>query len=163
MNAPPYAASCPSAPRWENRFGAGGKCRQFGTCRHPGIGTHRPPDRIFNGFNELWFGQELALRDSGPKPMMKIEIQETGESVVLRVEGRLAGAFVPELENCWRTAQSTQPKRSISVDLKSVTCVDRAGRYLLQLMHLSGVPFLRPGLAVQDILEQIREQPECRH
>jgi len=95
--------------------------------------------------------------------MMKIEIQETGESVVLRVEGRLAGAFVPELENCWRRTQSTQASRSISVDLKNVTCVDRAGRYLLQLMHRNGVPFLRAGLAVQDILEQIMEQPECRH
>lgn len=94
---------------------------------------------------------------------MKIEIQETGESVVLRVEGRLAGAFVPELEHCWRDAQSTQPKRQISVDLKNVTCIDRSGKYLLQLMHRSGVPFLRAGLAVQDILEQIMEQPECRH
>jgi len=95
--------------------------------------------------------------------MMKIEIQETGESVVLRVEGRLSGAFVPELEHCWRDTQSTQPKRRISVDLKNVTCIDRSGKYLLQLMHRSGVPFLRAGLAVQDILEQIMEQPECRH
>jgi anti-anti-sigma regulatory factor len=100
--------------------------------------------------------------------MMKIEIQEAGESVVLKVEGRLAGAFVPELENCWRTAQSAGPGRAISVDLKNVTCVDRAGRYLLQSMHRQGVPFLRAGLAVQDILEQIMldqimEQPECRH
>ena len=95
--------------------------------------------------------------------MMKIEIQETGESVVLRVEGRLAGAFVPELEDCWRRTQSMQPGRGISVDLKNVTCVDRAGRYLLQLMHRNGVPFLRAGLAVQDILEQIMEQPECHH
>jgi anti-anti-sigma regulatory factor len=111
----------------------------------------------------LDFGPELAFPVSGRKPMMKIEVQETGESVVLRVEGRLAGAFVPELENCWRQAQSTQPNRSISVDLKNVTCVDRAGRYLLQLMHRNGVPFLRAGLALQDILEQIMEQPECHH
>ena len=100
--------------------------------------------------------------------MMKIEIQETGESVVLKVEGRLAGAFATELENCWKSARSAQPGRLISVDLKNVTCVDREGRYLLQAMHRQGVHFLRAGLAVQDILEQIvldqiMEQPECRH
>jgi hypothetical protein len=83
--------------------------------------------------------------------------------MVLQVQGRLAGAFAVELENCWRAAQSAQPDRKISVDLKNVTCVDRAGRYLLQSMHRSGVPFLGAGLAVQDILEQIMEQPECRH
>src|SRR5580698_7128900 len=100
--------------------------------------------------------------------MMKIEIQESGGQVVLQVQGRLAGAFAGELEECWRQVQSAQPGRPISLDLKNVTCVDRAGRYLLQTMHRSGVPFLRAGLAVQDILEQIKfdqfmEQPECRH
>ena len=56
-----------------------------------------------------------------------------------------------------------RPGHQISVDLKNVTCVDRAGKYLLQMMYRSGVPFLRAGLGVQDILEQIMEQPECRH
>jgi anti-anti-sigma regulatory factor len=98
--------------------------------------------------------------------MMKIEVQEAGEQLILHVEGRLAGACVPELENCWQVAQSSQPNRAISVDLKNVTCVDRAGRRLLQSMHRNGVPFLRADLAVQDILEQIMveqfmEWPEC--
>jgi anti-anti-sigma regulatory factor len=95
--------------------------------------------------------------------MMKIETQEYGGQLVLQVQGRLAGAFAAELESCWRKAQSAEPGRQISVDLKNVTCVDRAGRYLLQMMHRNGVPFLRAGLAVQDILEQIMEQPECHH
>jgi len=95
--------------------------------------------------------------------MMKIEIQESPDSVVLKVEGRLAGAFAAELESCWKAARAKRPEGTISVDLKNVTCVDRAGRYLLQMMHRSGVPFLRAGLAVQDILEQIMEQPECHH
>ena len=95
--------------------------------------------------------------------MIKIETRELGDQLILQVEGRLAGAFVPELEGCWLAARVSQPNRKISVDLKSVTCVDRAGRYLLQLMHSNGVEFLRAGLAVQDILEQVMEQPECRH
>jgi anti-anti-sigma regulatory factor len=95
--------------------------------------------------------------------MMKIQMKEVDDQLILQVEGRLAGAFVPELETCWQVARTNQPSRKISVDLKSVTCVDRAGRYLLQLMHSNGVRFLRAGLAVQDILEQIMEQPECKH
>ncbi|MCU1235286.1 MAG: hypothetical protein JWP63_3253 [Candidatus Solibacter sp.] len=95
--------------------------------------------------------------------MMKIQQEEHDDQLVLLVEGRLTGAFVPELERCWQAARSDKPHRKISVDLKSVTCVDRAGRYLLQWMHGSGVDFLRAGLAVQDILEQIMGQQECKH
>ncbi|HXB75765.1 MAG TPA: hypothetical protein VNY05_46465 [Candidatus Acidoferrales bacterium] len=93
--------------------------------------------------------------------MMKIQSQELDEQLILQVEGRLAGAFVPELETCWQAARADRPNRKISVDLKSVTCIDRDGRRLLQSMHSHGVGFLRAGLAVQDILEQIMEQPEC--
>jgi len=94
--------------------------------------------------------------------MMKIQTQDFDDRVVLQVEGRLAGAFVPELENCWKAARERRPARPISVDLKNVTCIDRAGRYLLQLMHASGVGFVRAGLATQDILEQVMEQ-KCGH
>jgi anti-anti-sigma regulatory factor len=95
--------------------------------------------------------------------MMKIEMNELDDQLILQVEGRLAGAFVPELEQCWQNARRSQPNRKVSVDLKNVTCVDRSGRYLLQLMHSNGVGFLRAGLAIQDILEQVMEQPECKH
>ena len=93
--------------------------------------------------------------------MMKIQMKELDDQLILQVEGRLAGAFVPELESCWNAARIGQPSRKISVDLKDVTCVDRAGRYLLQLMHGKGVGFLRAGLAIQDILDQIMDRQEC--
>lgn len=95
--------------------------------------------------------------------MMKIQTKELDDQVILQVEGRLAGAFVPELEDCWQAARASQPGRKISVDLKNVTFIDRSGRYLLQLMHTNGVGFLRAGLAVQDILEQVTGQQEWRH
>jgi len=91
--------------------------------------------------------------------MMKIQMQELDGQFILQVEGRLAGAFVPELESFWQAACARQPNRRISVDLKSVTCVDRAGRLLLQSMHHHGTGFLGAGLAIQDILEQVME---CR-
>lgn len=94
--------------------------------------------------------------------MIKIHIEEMDGRLIIYVEGRLAGAFVPELENCWNMARSGDSGRRISVDLSGITCVDRSGRYLLQLMHSCGVEFLRPGIALQDILQQVKEQQECR-
>ena len=95
-------------------------------------------------------------------PMMKIQVNERGDQLILEVEGRLAGVFVPELEQCWRSALAIRPDRTVQVDLKHVTCVDRAGRSLLQSMHCGGVVFLRAGIAIQDILEQIIEEQECK-
>jgi len=95
-------------------------------------------------------------------PMMKIQVNELGDQLILEVEGRLAGVFVPELEQCWRTSLAIRPDRKVLVDLKDVTCVDRAGRSLLHLMHCEGVLFLRAGMAIQDILEQIMEEQECK-
>ncbi len=90
-------------------------------------------------------------------------MKQLDDRLILQVEGRLAGAFVPELENCWKAAHASQPARKISIDLKNVTCIDQAGRYLLQLMYGNGVNFLPAALAIQDILEQIMEQRECGH
>ena len=93
--------------------------------------------------------------------MMKIEVNDLGDRLILEVEGRLAGVFVPELEQCWRGALAIQPNRKVLVDLKHVTCVDRAGRCLLQSMSRGGVQFLRAGIAIQDILEEIMEEQGC--
>ena len=93
--------------------------------------------------------------------MMKIQRKDLDGRTILQVEGRLVGAFAAELECCWRAVREEQPDRKLSVDLQSVTCVDRAGRRLLQAMHGEGVDFLRARLATQDILEQIMEEPEC--
>src|SRR6476660_9438412 len=94
--------------------------------------------------------------------MMKIQVHERGDQLILEVEGRLAGVFVPELEQCWRSALAIGPDRTVQVDLKHVTCVDRAGRSVLQSMHCGGVRFGRAGIAIQDMLEQMIEEQECK-
>jgi anti-anti-sigma regulatory factor len=94
--------------------------------------------------------------------MMKIQVKMDGEQVILRIEGRLAGAFIAVLEDCWLSARTSSEDRRICVDLKNVACIDRAGRELLRAMHRSGVQFHRAGLAIQDIVEEIGEAPECK-
>ena len=87
--------------------------------------------------------------------MLKITIHDADGPLRLELEGRLAGAWVCELEHCWRTAKANHPTRGCSVDLTSVTFIDQAGRYLLQLMHRDGVSLVVSGLMRQDILDHI--------
>ncbi len=87
--------------------------------------------------------------------MLKITIRDAASSLRLELEGRLAGAWVYELEHCWHSTKASHPNRMLLVDLTSVTFIDHAGRYLLQLMHRDGVSFIATGLMLQDVLDDI--------
>jgi anti-anti-sigma regulatory factor len=89
------------------------------------------------------------------EPMLKITIHDADGPLRLELEGRLAGAWVCELEHCWHTAQASHPNRECSVDLTGVTYIDQAGRYLLQLIHRDGVRLVASDLVLQDILDHI--------
>ena len=88
--------------------------------------------------------------------MLKITLHNATGQPCLELEGRLAGAWVCELEHCWRTAKASQPTRTLAVDLTGVTFIDQAGRYLLQWMHRDGVRLVGSGLLLQDLLEHLR-------
>ncbi len=88
--------------------------------------------------------------------MLKITLHDATGQPCLELEGRLAGAWVCELEHCWHTAKASHPNRTLSVDLTGVTFIDQAGRYLLQLMHRDGVSLVGSGLMLQDLLDHIR-------
>jgi hypothetical protein len=97
----------------------------------------------------------------GSTPMMKVQVNELEDRVVFKIDGRLAGMFVPELERSWRDAVDRRPERKVVVILRDVTCVDRSGRALLQRMHECGAAFLDAGIATQDILQQIMQERGC--
>jgi anti-anti-sigma regulatory factor len=88
--------------------------------------------------------------------MLKITLHDATGQPCLELEGRLAGAWVCELEHCWHTAKARHPNRTLLVDLTGVTFIDQAGRYLLQLMHRDGVSLVGSGLLLQDLLDYIR-------
>jgi hypothetical protein len=89
-------------------------------------------------------------------PMLKITIHDAAGPLRIELEGWLAGAWVCELEHCWHTAQARHPNRPLAVDLTGVTCIDRAGRYLLQWMHRDGVRLVGSGLLLQDLWDHLR-------
>jgi hypothetical protein len=91
--------------------------------------------------------------------MIRIEIHESGSEMTFQVEGRLAGAFVRELEQCWKATEKRRRMSKVAIDLRSVTGVDDAGRYLVRLLIRDGATFVGPPLLMHDILE-ISESPQ---
>jgi anti-anti-sigma regulatory factor len=85
--------------------------------------------------------------------MMIIETRETGNELTFKVEGRLSGAGVATLQDCWRTAAGRYPHGKFAVDLTQVTFIDQAGALLLQLMDRDGVAFLTKGLMTEEVNE----------
>ena len=85
--------------------------------------------------------------------MIIIETRETGNELTFKVEGRLTGAGVATLEDCWRTAAGRYPHGKFAVDLTQVTFIDQAGSLLLQLMDRDGVGFVTAGLMTEEVNE----------
>jgi anti-anti-sigma regulatory factor len=102
----------------------------------------------------------LSMVEHKVEPMLKITLHDTAGPLRLELEGRLAGAWVCEVEQCWHTAKARYPNRTLAIDLTGVTFIDQAGRYLLRLMHRDGVSFVASGLMMQDILDHIMDAME---
>ena len=97
--------------------------------------------------------------------MLRLTIQEQSQRVMLKLEGQLIGAWVSELENSWRAANSTLLGRSLCLDLSAVDRVDGAGRYLLALIARSGARLEGSGAEIKELLRAIPEEfpfRECR-
>jgi hypothetical protein len=89
--------------------------------------------------------------------MLKITVDEHGTSLRLHLAGRLMGLWVVETESTWRSAASSG--KPIEIDMRDVTCVDVAGRRLLQKMHQAGAQFIAEGLAMTALVEEITGKP----
>jgi len=84
-------------------------CRRLGICRYTGI-KRGPFDRggVFLMGKEVW--RNTCLMPVG-SPMMKIQVSELGDQLILEVEGRLAGVLYPS----WNSA-GAPPLRSAGQD-----------------------------------------------
>ena len=60
--------------------------------------------------------------------MLRITADDHARVLTFRLEGRLEGPWVRELEQCWRGLLDAASKPTISVDLTGVTYIDAAGK-----------------------------------
>jgi hypothetical protein len=89
------------------------------------------------------------------KRMLRITFVEKPEPVTLKVEGRLRGPWVGELERSWSDVTRHHPAPAIVVDLTDVTSIDSEGNELLRAMSREGARF-QSGPLMKFILDQIR-------
>ena len=70
--------------------------------------------------------------------MLRITIDEDGDSIVLRLEGQLIAPWVADVEQCWRRVFDGTTGRAVHIDLSAVSFVDSSGEALLTRMHKAG-------------------------
>src|SRR6516225_5458465 len=87
--------------------------------------------------------------------MLRITTETKRGRTVLTVEGRIAGASVAVLEQCWRDLHATSPRQKFSVSLCGVSFIDNAGKVLLKEMHRRGADLLAEGCLNQAIVDEI--------
>jgi hypothetical protein len=89
------------------------------------------------------------------KSVIRIETHQTQNHLTFTVAGKLCGASVGTLEECWKAAYLGSPAAEQSVDLSDVTSIDKSGWCLLRRMYRDGVKFSAKGLARQSILDEL--------
>jgi outer membrane protein TolC/ABC-type transporter Mla MlaB component len=97
----------------------------------------------------------LSLSAIKGQSMLRITTEKKRGKNILSVEGRLAGASVSTLEQCWRELRSLSPKEKFRVNLCGVSFIDAAGKVLLKEIHSQGGHLLAEGCLNQAIIREI--------
>jgi anti-anti-sigma regulatory factor len=87
--------------------------------------------------------------------MLRITLKTGCEGAVLKLEGRLSGPWVGELERTWCDVTSKNPAGSVVVDLSDVTFIDSEGKNLLRRMFRQGADLRNGLLMTKYIVNQI--------
>ena len=95
--------------------------------------------------------------------MLRISIHDDPGSVTFRLEGKLAGSWVRELEDCWRITKTME--LPVRFDLTDVTFVDSAGKAFLAARHAQGAQLVASGCVMRAFIAEIataqKSTPNC--
>ena len=91
--------------------------------------------------------------------MLRITVNDKPGLLTIRLEGRLAGAWVRALEECWRGTLAKQCEPSLRVDLTEVTSIDAAGQACLAALHRQGAEFLAADCLMKAVVAEITRAP----
>ena len=105
------------------------------------------------------FGVARAFHSWG-NAMLRVTVHEDGPVCRLELAGKLAGLWVAETENVWRSASCAD--KQIEVDMRQLTGVDNAGRDLLSAMHQAGARLVAEGVAMTALVEEITGNQACK-
>ena len=91
--------------------------------------------------------QELA--------MLRITAHDKPRVLTFRLEGRLEGPWVTELEKCWRGTAADTARPTLRVDLSGVTFADAAGKAQLAAMRREGAEFIANDCLTKAIVTEV--------
>lgn len=89
--------------------------------------------------------------------MLRIHIEERCSVVTIRLEGRLSGAWVAELDRCWQSTLARAANKPLIIELEAVEYVDHPGEWLLREMHKAGANLVGRGAWSRHLVEQIQQ------
>jgi len=89
--------------------------------------------------------------------MFRITTQNDTRLLTFRLEGKLAGAWVQELRDCWQSTLRCRPP-VVHVDLRSVLFVDTAGKKLLADMYRQGAKLLANDCQMKAVVAEIETE-----
>lgn len=91
--------------------------------------------------------------------MLRITVHDDPRSLTFQLEGKVAGPWLQELEECWRSTLAGRCKPILRVDLTGVTFIDGAGRACLAALHRQGAEFIAPDCLTRAVVDEIVETP----
>ncbi len=90
--------------------------------------------------------------------MFRISVEEQNHWVLLRLEGRLAGPFVTELEDCWALVLARLENRGLIINLDAITFVDLRGKALLAEIYSAGARLKGKGAQSRYLVQEIEQR-----
>ncbi|HLX08902.1 MAG TPA: hypothetical protein VKY89_13695 [Thermoanaerobaculia bacterium] len=90
--------------------------------------------------------------------MLRITTQHKPEEFRFRLEGKVSGPWVDELERSWYAVTQAVRGGHVLVDLSEVTFIDAEGKKLLAWMHEQGAEFLCAGCMTRGIVDEIKRE-----
>lgn len=89
--------------------------------------------------------------------MLRITVQENPHEMVLKLEGRLAGPWVAELDRLWQKTLPLRAERKVVLDLRATTFADADGiRSLRTIYEQTGAEIFTGTPWTQYLAEEIQ-------
>jgi anti-anti-sigma regulatory factor len=92
--------------------------------------------------------------------MLKITLIQEAEPPTLKLEGRLTGPWVSELQHNWNDILKRGLGQSVVVDLSDVISISPEGKQFLKSLIQQGASLQSRSLMTQFILNQIKNEPD---
>ena len=91
--------------------------------------------------------------------MLRITVHDDPGSVTVQLEGRLAGPWVREIDECRQRTLAGRRRPAVRFDLTGVTFIDAAGKAYLAAMHRQGADLVAADCLTKAIVAEITKAP----